>query len=71
MVKKSSGYIITFRINFEQLLWFTFCDVEYDCLDESERNEILKKWIFSNLIRRSFEHLEDIPRLLLILSPKL
>ncbi len=68
--KKSSGYIITFRINFEQLLWFTFCDVEYDCLDESERNEILKKWIFSNLIRRSFEHLDDYTQIIAYIKPE-
>ncbi|WP_366923892.1 hypothetical protein MFMK1_000811 [Metallumcola ferriviriculae] len=52
---KSKGYIVTFLADFDQFAWYSFYDYEDNYWEDMESRLILKKWLISNAVSRSFE----------------
>lgn len=53
--EKSKGYIVYFIADFNQFAWYSFYDNENEYNEDEDSRLILKKWIISRAVSRSFD----------------
>ena len=61
--EKSKGYIISFIADFNKFAWYSFYDNKDEYYKDEDSKLLLKKWIISRAVSRSFDQRNDGPKI--------